>query len=81
AALRPVTPAQQAEADLARIKAEKLPYPGGGTDSTGRKRYRGAACTPMITGPDLVQGAERQTPAPEAAGRKIDAMDAFSTRW
>ena len=25
AALRPVTPAQQAEADLARIKAEKLP--------------------------------------------------------
>ena len=27
AALRPVTPAQQAEADLARIKAEKLPIP------------------------------------------------------
>ena len=29
AALRPVTPAQQAEADLARIKAEKLPIPAG----------------------------------------------------
>ena len=27
AALRPVTPAQQAEADLARVKAEKLPIP------------------------------------------------------
>ena len=29
AALRPVTPAQQAEADLARITAEKLPIPAG----------------------------------------------------
>ena len=28
-ALRPVTPPQQAEADLARIKAEKLPIPAG----------------------------------------------------
>ena len=28
-ALRPVTPAQQAAADLARIKAEKLPIPAG----------------------------------------------------
>ena len=35
-ALRPVTPAQQAEADLARIKAEKLPIPAGGTACTGR---------------------------------------------
>ncbi len=28
-ALRPVTPAQQAAADLARIKAEELPIPAG----------------------------------------------------
>ena len=28
-ALRPVTPVQQAAADLARIKAEKLPIPAG----------------------------------------------------
>lgn len=46
AALRPVTPAQQVEADLARIKAEKLPIPAG-----YRQRWQNIirhCSTPMI---------------------------------
>ena len=46
AALRPVTPAQQAEADLARIKEENLPIPAG-----YRQRWQNTirhCSTPMI---------------------------------
>ena len=69
AALRPVTTAQQAEADLARIKAEKLPIPAG-VQTALAEHYQALLHTndfyQYLT---LFQQQSR--------GRKINAMDTY----
>ena len=77
AALRPVTPAQQAEADLARIKAEKLPIPAG-VQTALAEHYQALLHTNdfyqyLILFKELGQKQTQQ----QSRGRKINAMDTY----
>lgn len=77
AALRPVTPAQQAEADLARIKAEKLPIPAG-VQTALAEHYQALLHTNdfyqyLTLFKELGQKQTQQ----QSRGRKINAMDAY----
>lgn len=77
AALRPVTPAQQAEADLARIKAEKLPIPAG-VQTALAEHYQALLHTNdfyqyLTLFKELGQKQNQQ----QNRGRKINAMDAY----
>mgnify|MGYP000009556988 FL=1 len=77
AALRPVTPAQQAEADLARIKAEKLPIPAG-VQTALAEHYQALLHTNdfyqyLTLFKELGQKQIQQ----QNRGRKINAMDAY----
>ena len=77
AALRPVTPAQQAEADLARIKAEKLPIPAG-IQTALAEHYQALLHTNdfyqyLTLFKELGQKQTQQ----QSRGRKINAMDAY----
>lgn len=77
AALRPVTPAQQAEADLARIKAEKLPIPAG-VQTALAEHYQALLHTNdfyqyLTLFKELGQKQTKQ----QSRGRKINAMDAY----
>ena len=77
AALRPVTPAQQAEADLARIKAEKLPIPAG-VQTALAEHYQALLHTNdfyqyLILFKELGQKQTQQ----QNRGRKINAMDTY----
>lgn len=76
-ALRPVTPAQQAAADLARIKAEKLPIPLG-VQAALAEHYQALLHTNdfyqyLILFKELGQKQHQQ----QTRGRKINAMDAY----
>ena len=75
--LRPVTPAQQAEADLARIKAEKLPIPTG-IQTALAEHYQALLHTNdfyqyLTLFKELGQKQTQQ----QSRGRKINAMDAY----
>ena len=75
--LRPVTPAQQAEADLARIKAEKLPIPAG-VQTALAEHYQALLHTNdfyqyLTLFKELGQKQTQQ----QSRGRKINAMDAY----
>lgn len=72
AALRPVTPAQQAEADLARIKAEKLPIPAG-VQTALALLHTNDFYQYLILFKELGQKQTQQ----QSRGRKINAMDAY----
>ena len=77
AALRPVTPAQQAEADLARIKAEKLPIPAG-VQTALAEHYQALLHTNdfyqyLTLFKELGQKQTQQ----QSRGRKINAMDTY----
>ena len=77
AALRPVTTAQQAEADLARIKAEKLPIPAG-VQTALAEHYQALLHTNdfyqyLTLFKELGQKQTQQ----QSRGRKINAMDAY----
>ena len=77
AALRPVTPAQQAEADLARVKAEKLPIPAG-VQAALAEHYQALLHTNdfyqyLTLFKELGQKQTQQ----QNRGRKINAMDAY----
>ena len=77
AALRPVTPAQQAEADLARIKAEKLPIPAG-IQTALAEHYQALLHTNdfyqyLTLFKELGQKQTQQ----QSRGRKINAMDTY----
>lgn len=77
AALRPVTPAQQAKADLARIKAEKLPIPAG-VQTALAEHYQALLHTNdfyqyLILFKELGQKQTQQ----QSRGRKINAMDTY----
>lgn len=77
AALRPVTPAQQAEADLARIKAEKLPIPAG-VQTALAEHYQALLHTNdfyqyLTLFKELGQKQTQQ----QNCGRKINAMDTY----
>ena len=77
AALRPVTPAQQTEADLARIKAEKLPIPAG-VQTALAEHYQALLHTNdfyqyLTLFKELGQKQTQQ----QSRGRKINAMDAY----
>lgn len=76
-ALRPVTPAQQAAADLARIKAEKLPIPAG-IQTALAEHYQALLHTNdfyqyLILFKELGQKQTQQ----QSRGRKINAMDTY----
>ena len=76
-ALRPVTPAQQAEADLARIKAETLPIPAG-IQTALAEHYQALLHTNdfyqyLTLFKELGQKQTQQ----QSRGRKINAMDAY----
>lgn len=76
-ALRPVTPAQQAAADLARIKAEKLPIPAG-VQAALAEHYQALLRTNdfyqyLTLSKELGQKQTQQ----QNRGRKINAMDAY----
>ena len=76
-ALRPVTPAQRAEADLARIKAEKLPIPVGVQPALA-EHYQALLhtndfCQYLTMFKELGQKQTQQ----QSRGRKINAMDAY----
>ena len=76
-ALRPVTPAQQAAADLTRIKAEKLPVPAG-VQTALAEHYQGLLHTDdfyqyLTLFKELGQKQNQQ----QSRGRKINAMDAY----
>ena len=75
--LRPVTPAQQAAADLARIKAEKLPVPAG-VQTALAEHYQGLLHTGdfyqyLTLFKELGQKQNQQ----QSRGRKINGMDAY----
>ena len=77
AALRPVTPAQQAEADLARVKAEKLPIPAG-VQAALAEHYQALLHTNdfyqyLTRFKELGQKQTQQ----QNRGRKINAMDTY----
>ena len=77
AALRPVTPAQQAEADLARVKAEKLPIPAG-VQAALAEHYQALLHTNdfyqyLTLFKELGQKQTQQ----QNRGRKINAMDTY----
>ena len=77
AALRPVTPAQQAEADLARINEEKLPIPAG-VQTALAEHYQALLHTNdfyqyLTLFKELGQKQTQQ----QNRGRKINAMDAY----
>ena len=77
AALRPVTPAQQAAADLARIKAEKLPIPAG-VQTALAEHYQALLHTNdfyqyLTLFKELGQKQIQQ----QNRGRKINAMDTY----
>ena len=77
AALRPVTPAQQAAADLARIKTEKLPIPAG-VQTALAEHYQALLHTNdfyqyLTLFKELGQKQTQQ----QSRGRKINAMDAY----
>ena len=76
-ALRPVVSAQQAAADLARIKAEKLPIPAGVQTSLA-EHYQALLHTNdfyqyLTLFKELGQKQNQQ----QSRGRKINAMDAY----
>ena len=76
-ALRPVTPPQQAEADLARIKAEKLPTPAG-VQTALAEHYQALLHTNdfyqyLTLFKELGQKRTQQ----QSRGRKINAMDTY----
>ena len=76
-ALRPVTPAQQAAADLVRIKAEKLPIPAG-VQAALAEHYQALLHTNdfyqyLTLFKELGQKQNQQ----QSRGRKINAMDAY----
>ena len=76
-AMRPVTPAQQAADDLARIKAEKLPIPAGVQPALA-EHYQALLHTNdfyqyLILFKELGQKQTQQ----QSRGRKINAMDAY----
>ena len=76
-ALRPVTPAQQAAADLARIKAETLPIPTG-IQTALAEHYQALLHTNdfyqyLTLFKELGQKQTQQ----QNRGRKINAMDAY----
>lgn len=72
-ALRPVTPAQQAAADLARIKAEKLPIPAG-VQAALAEHYQA-----LLHTNDFYQYLTlfKELGQKQSRGRKINAMDAY----
>ena len=72
-ALRPVTPAQQAAADLARIKAEKLPIPAG-VQTTLAEHYQA-----LLHTNDFYQYLTlfKELGQKQSRGRKINDMDAY----
>lgn len=77
AALRPVTTAQQAEADLARIKTEKLPIPAG-VQTALAEHYQALLHTNdfyqyLTLFKELGQKQTQQ----QNRGRKINAMDTY----
>ncbi len=73
-----MTPAQQAEADLARIKAEKLPIPAGGVQTALAEHYQALLHTNdfyqyLTLFKELGQKQTQQ----QSRGRKINAMDTY----
>ena len=76
-ALRPVTPPQQAAADLARIKEENLPIPAG-VQTALAEHYQALLHTNdfyqyLTLFKELGQKQTQQ----QSRGRKINAMDAY----
>ena len=80
-ALRPVTPAQQAAADLARIKAEKLPIPAG-IQTALAEHYQALLHTndfyQYLT---LFKELGKSRPSSRTAGERSTPWMPASTRW
>lgn len=76
-ALRPVTPPQQAAADLARIKVEKLSVPAG-VQTALAEHYQALLHTnDFYQYLSLFKELGQKQTQQQSRGRKINAMDAY----
>lgn len=76
-ALRPVTPAQQAAADLERIKAEKLPIPAGVQPALAEHYQALLHTNDFYQYLTLFKELGQKQTQQQSRGRKINAMDAY----
>lgn len=76
-ALRPVTPAQQAAVDLARIKAEKLPIPAGAQPALAEHYQALLHTNDFYQYLTLFKELGQKQTQQQNRGRKINAMDAY----
>lgn len=75
-ALRPVTPAQQAAADLERIKAEELPIPAGMQTALAEHYQALLRTNDFYQYLTLFKELEQKQTQQQSRGRRINAMDA-----
>ena len=76
-ALRPVVSAQQAAADLARIKAEKLPIPAGVQPALAEHYQALLHTNDFYQYLTLFKELGQKQTQQQSRGRKINAMDAY----
>lgn len=76
-ALRPVTPAQQAADDLARIKAEKLPIPAGIQTALAEHYQALLRTNDFYQYLTLFKELGQKQTAQRSRGRKANAMDSY----
>ena len=76
-ALRPVTPAQQAADDLARIKAEKLPIPTGIQTALAEHYQALLRTNDFYQYLTLFKELGQKQTQQQNRGRKINAMDNY----